>query len=107
MPYGFAVSSVSVSGTLQPVASAAFKGIGPCRLYIKNTGSQALTACKVQIGPDSTNVYDFDTTTFASLAAGAMLSLALPSPVSGVKVLATCAGGTTLSAWMDDDFNAK
>jgi len=103
MPFGFSVAAVSVSGSLVTVAARTFNGIGPCRLYVKNTGDQDLTAAKVQIGPAEDALYDYDTATFATLAAGAMLSLALPAPVNAVKLLATCAAGTTVSAWLSDE----
>jgi len=107
MSYGFVVSAVAVSGSNVLVASGKFSGIGPCRLYLKNTGSNALTAASVKIGPDLSNLYDFDTTTFAVLGVGAMLSLRLAGPVDAIRVVATCAAGTTLSAWLADEADVQ
>jgi len=103
MPLGFSVEAVSVSGSLVEVHTATFRGIGPCRLYIKNTGAQALTACKIQAGAVTGAMHDLDTTTFASLGAGVTLSLRLLGPVDVLTILATCAAGTTLSAWLADE----
>jgi hypothetical protein len=97
-PIIFNASSVSASGTLVTVASADARGQGPARLTIKNTGSHALTACKVQLGPDSDHVVDYDTSTFASLAAGAILQIPIDRPVNAIVILATCTAGTTLDA---------
>jgi hypothetical protein len=102
MSLAFDVSGLVVSGSDVQVLAKTMNAVGPCRLYVKNTGANALTAAKVQLGPDADNLYDFDTTTFASLAAGAMLSLVLAAPVSALKLLATCAGGTMLDIWMSD-----
>jgi len=102
MPLGFSVAAVSVSGSDVPVVSRTFNGIGPCRLYMKNTGGEALTACKIQAGAVSGAMHDLDTTTFAALAAGETLSLRLLGPVDVLTILATCAAGTTLSAWLAD-----
>jgi hypothetical protein len=48
-------------------------------------------------------MHDLDTTTFASLAAGETLSLRLLGPVDVLTILATCAAGTTVSAWLADE----
>lgn len=102
---GMKVSAVPVSGSLVMVAEGSFQGIGPCRLYLGNDGANDLTACKVQIGPDLDNMHNLDTTTFPALGSGEMASLRLLGPVDAIRVLATCAAGTTVSAWLADEAN--
>jgi len=97
-PLLFSADAVSASGTLATVFSIDGNGLGPCRIYVKNVGtSNALTAAKIQVGPDVNHLVDLDTTTFASLAAnGGKGQLLIPAPVDKVVMLATCASGTTL-----------
>lgn len=97
-PLIFSSDAVSASGTLVTVMSVDAQGQGPCRITVKNVGvSNALTAAKVQIGPDTDHMVDFDSTTFATLAAsGGIAQLLIPAPVGVVTFLATCTGGTTL-----------
>ena len=106
MPLAFDLQSVAASGINVEVVSKLFHGLERARLYLHNSGDQALTAATVQLGPDTDNVADHDTTTFASLAAGAVGALQITGPISALKVLATCEAGTTLRAWMDVEVGA-
>jgi len=74
-----------------------FHGVGPCRLVVSNTGSQPLTAAVVSVGPDADTLAPLDTTTFATLAAGATAGLWIQAPVGVLAFQATSAAGTTLT----------
>ena len=67
-------------------------------LVIKNTGAQDLTAASVLVGPDANSLATLDTATFGTLAAGAVAQLAIAAPIEYLKVIASCAAGTTLRA---------
>jgi hypothetical protein len=90
-------SSIAASGTLVTVLSTDANDLGPCRLTIKNSGANALTAAQVLTGPDSSRLGVLDSVTFASLASGAVAGLWIAAPVKIVVVKVTCASGTTLS----------
>jgi len=100
MPLVANVSGVAASGTLVKVFSLNCRGIGPCRMFVKNTGADnALTAAQVKVGPFSTSDHlaVLDTTAFASLAAdGGSATLVIPAPVDLLELYVTCAGGTEL-----------
>jgi len=107
MPLALNVSAVAVSGTLVKVCSVDLRGISSCRLYVLNaptaSGGNNLTAAQVKIGPDADNVTQvLDSTTFASLAQAAMLSLLISGPVAALEFYATCAAGTFLTVWIDN-----
>ncbi len=101
MPYGFVVAAFPVSGSDITVASRQFNGIGPCRLYLKNSGSNALDACDVKIGPTLSALTSLDDSTFASLGAGEMASLHIDGPVDALAVVAA-SSDTTLDIWLSD-----
>ena len=103
MALAFNISGIAVSGSNVEVVSRLFQGLERARLYLANTGDAALTAAKVQLGPTEEDLYDYDTDTFKTLAAGAMLGLQITGPISALKVLATCEAGTTLRAWLDTE----
>jgi len=90
------LDAVAASGTDVVVLQHACHGVGPVRVYITNSGSNALTACKVQLGADAEHLVSIDVTTFESLAAGASAQLLIQPPVDLLAVLATCADGTAL-----------
>ena len=92
------VSAVAVSGSNIVVAAQALRGVGPGRLVIKNTGAQDLTAASVLVGPDANSLATLDTATFGTLAAGAVAQLAIAAPIEYLKVIASCAAGTTVRA---------
>jgi hypothetical protein len=92
----FNVAGVAASGTLAVVATFKANGTGPVRLTIKNTGSHDLSAAQVLVGPDSSHLAVLDSSTFATLAAGAVAQLWIDRPVDTVVLKVTCASGTTL-----------
>src|SRR5215813_10469364 len=103
MAIAFSLSAVSVSGAPGvAVAQAQMNGIGPCRLVIKNTGANALTAARVKLGPDLTTMAVLDSSTFASLAAGAVAQLAIAAPVDGIRVELESTSGTTVTVALED-----
>lgn len=97
-PLLFSADAVAASGTLAVVFTGDAGGQGPCRLTVKNVGtSNALTAATVQVGPDTDHLATLESTVFASLAAsGGLAQLFIDRPVNIVRLLATCASGTTL-----------
>lgn len=102
MPLGFKRSAVAVSGTDVQVFSETLRGIGPCRLTVKNAGPNPLTGAKVQHLPEVGGpAVSIDTTTFATLAAGAAAQLAVADPVEVLQLLATCVAGTSLDIWLN------
>jgi len=103
----FSIAAATVSGGSSLIASAVLRGLGPHRLYVKNVGANPFTSAKVEIGPEAANVHDFDTTTFATLAAGAMASLRIEGPIHAINLRAVSASGTTASAWLADDGQEK
>jgi len=106
-PIVFSTDAAAASGTLAEVFTADVQGQGPCRLTIKNVGSANLTAAKVQLGPDADHLTDLDTSTFASLASGGGIAqLRIPEPVNVVRLLATCATGTTLDVRLSRSLDA-
>ena len=107
MPQAINLTGVSVSGTLVPVASAQLHGSEAVRVYVKNTGAQAITAGKIQQGPDLSMLADIDTASLASIAASAVASARILGPVSGLKVLLTCAAGTTVDVVVDDQIGSS
>jgi hypothetical protein len=96
----FDTGAVACSGTLVQICLTDLRGIGPLRLYVQNSGSNALTAAVVSGGPASGALASLDSTTFASLAGSNVLQLAIAAPVDWLKFAATCAGGTTLRVWV-------
>jgi len=105
-PIVFSADAVAASGTLAVVMTADVQGQGPCRLTVKNVGSADLTAAKTQIGPDTSHLADFESSAFATLAAGAVAQLLIPEPVNVVRLLATCATGTTLDVRLSRSLDA-
>jgi hypothetical protein len=95
-PLIFNSAGISASGTTVLVASIDAQGQGPCRLTIKNVGSHDLTAAIIKLGPDSTHQAQIDSTTFTTLAAGAVAQLAIDRPVNLVTVTVSCSSGTLL-----------
>ena len=102
MGLAFDLTGVAVSGSLVPVASVTLRSIEAARLYVRNSGANAVTAGKIQQGPDLDILADVDTTSLASIGVGAVASVRLLGPISGLKVLLTCAGGTTVDVALDD-----
>ena len=98
---GFRVDGVSVSGGDSLVAERLFKGIGPSRIYCKNVGDETVDSVSVKIGPDLSNLYEFDTS-LGALAPDQVKSLRLLGPIHGLKVSAVSASGSELSAWLAD-----
>ncbi len=98
MALAFTLTSVAVSGTNVEVVEHDFRGVGPVRLTVKNTGGQALSACSVQNRPYTEGpAAVIDSTTFATLGAGATAGLVIAEPVERLRILASCAAGTTLA----------
>ena|SRR5690348_10869904 len=96
----FNVATVAVSGSDVEVVKTNLNAQGPVRLFLTNSGGQALSACKVQLGPTVDGPWvDHDTTTFGSLGSGVTKSLVIQEPVAGLQVLASKgAGDTTVDA---------
>jgi len=94
----FSLESLAVSGAPGVRAfTKDLRGIGPVRIVVRNTGANALTAAAVKLGPTSTDLYDADSVTFASVAAGASAGVAIPAPVGVLALQLTSAGGTTVN----------
>src|SRR5437899_1888724 len=86
------LDGVAASGT--PLAKD-LGGAGRAhRLTIKNAGAAPLGAVDVQLGPDQQNRASLDSTTFASLGAGATKSILIPSPVDAIAVVMGTAATT-------------
>jgi hypothetical protein len=90
---GKVVSGTGVEVFNRPVS------VDRATLIIENTGSEALTAGKVQfrVGAATTPA-DLDTTTFGTLAASGVKELKIDQPMEWLRFLADCAAGTTLNA---------
>lgn len=80
-------------------------GRGPARLFVKNLGANALGAATVALGsPGIAYLVAIDTTTFATLASGAVKSLVIAAPVGLLVFVADKGGGdTTLLTWVEVD----
>jgi hypothetical protein len=95
----FRIASIAVSGTDVSVAKRELGGAADFEVQLENTGSNALTACKIQsLAASGAAPADIDTTTFATLGAGAAKRLVVAGPVEWLQILATCAAGTVLTA---------
>jgi hypothetical protein len=98
----FELDAASVSGsgvTGFDVTLPAPGGVRNVALAVKNTGANALSACAVQAVDGSglsPVITDLDTTSLATLAAGASKRVTLAGPLDRIRAIASCVAGTTL-----------
>lgn len=70
-------------------------------ITVKNTGSNALSNCLVEFSPDGTSWEVWDTSTFGTLASGAIVSMQLDGNSRRyIRIEARSASGTTTDVWL-------
>ncbi len=91
-PYRKAPTTTAVAAASVSVLSEVFEGEDVKQFVIYNSGSAALTACSIQSSPDGTHWEVRDAASAATLAAGAVKSVAFANDfVKYWRIMATAA----------------
>jgi hypothetical protein len=81
--------TASVTAGTEILSATVIAHLNTARLWIYNSSAAAFTACTVYVRNFAGREYAFDTTTFATLGATTLLSLALPAGVYSIRAIAS------------------